>query len=116
VQRFIETQSQRLSEALINNSRQVRFTLPDRVVGKTPHLGEMASMLVPGEVREHPYGLQDYRYIATGVIAIANFAFGALYIYSLGVFNEGSGSFTASMRYLKPTLNLIVAVTLEESL
>ena len=39
-------------------------------------------------------------------------AFGALYMYSLGVFNEGGGSYTASMRYLAPTLSLIVAVTL----
>jgi hypothetical protein len=62
----------------------------------------------------HPYGLQDYAYIAVGVIAFANFVFGALYMYSLGVFNEGGGSYTASMRYLKPTLSLIVAVTLIE--
>ena len=69
--------------------------------------GELMSAL-------HPYGLQDYGYIAAGVIAIANFVFGALYMYSLGVFNEGGGSYTASMRYLKPTLSLIVAVTLIE--
>ncbi len=69
--------------------------------------GELMSAL-------HPYGLQDYAYIAVAVIALANFAFGALYMYSLGVFNEGGGSYTASMRYLKPTLSLIVAVTLIE--
>ncbi len=62
----------------------------------------------------HPYGLQKYGYIAAGVIAFANFAFGALYMFSLGPFNEGGGSYTASMRYLKPTLSLIVAVTLIE--
>src|SRR5512136_1698436 len=60
----------------------------------------------------HPYGLQRYGYVAVGVIALANFVFGALYMYSLGIFNEGGGSYTASMRYLKPTLSLIVAVTL----
>jgi len=60
----------------------------------------------------HPYGLQNYAYIAAGVIAFGNIAFGALYMYSLGVFNEGGGSYTASMRYLAPTLSLIVAVTL----
>ena len=60
----------------------------------------------------HPYGLQQYAYIAVAVIAFANFVFGALYMYSLGIFNEGGGSYTASMRYLKPTLSLIVAVTL----
>src|SRR3990170_1093078 len=69
--------------------------------------GEMMSAL-------HPYGLQKYSYIAVAVIAFANFAFGALYMFSLGPFNEGGGSYTASMRYLKPTLSLIVAVTLIE--
>lgn len=60
----------------------------------------------------HPYGLQHLGYYAAAFIAIANFIFGALYMFSLGVFNEGGGSYTASMRYLKPTLSLIVAVTL----
>ncbi len=60
----------------------------------------------------HPYGLQKYSYIAVVVIGLANFVFGALYMYSLGIFNEGGGSYTASMRYLVPTLSLIVAVTL----
>ncbi len=62
----------------------------------------------------HPYGLQDYAYLAVVVIALANIVFGALYMFSLGPFNEGGGSYTASMRYLKPTLSLIVAVTLIE--
>src|SRR5512146_842681 len=67
--------------------------------------GEMMSAL-------HPYGLQQYAYIAVAVIAFANFVFGGLYMFSLGVFNEGGGSYTASMRYLWPTMSLIVAVTL----
>jgi hypothetical protein len=67
--------------------------------------GEMMSAL-------HPYGLQQYSYIAVLVIAFANFVFGGLYMYSLGIFNEGGGSYTASMRYLKPALSLVVAVTL----
>ena len=67
--------------------------------------GEMMSAL-------HPYGLQKYGYIAVSIIAFANFVFGILYMYSLGPFNEGGGSYTASMRYLKPTLSLVVAVTL----
>ena len=68
--------------------------------------GEMMSAL-------HPYGLQGkYAYIAVAIIAFANFTFGLLYMYSLAPFNEGGGSYTASMRYLKPTLSLIVAVTL----
>ncbi len=67
--------------------------------------GELMSAL-------HPYGLQQYGFIAAGIISFANIVFGALYMYSLGVFNEGGGSYTASMRYLAPTLSLIVAVTL----
>ena len=67
--------------------------------------GEMMSAL-------HPYGLQKYGYIAVGAIAIANAIFGALYMYSLGIFNEGGGSYTASMRYLFPTMSLVVAVVL----
>jgi hypothetical protein len=67
--------------------------------------GELMSAL-------HPYGQQNLAYIAVVVIGLANFVFGGLYMYSLGVFNEGGGSYTASMRYLKPTLSLIVAVTL----
>jgi hypothetical protein len=62
----------------------------------------------------HPYGLQKYGYLAAGVIAFANLTFGALYMYSLGPFNEGGGSYTASMRYLKPVISLIVAITLVE--
>jgi hypothetical protein len=60
----------------------------------------------------HPYGLQSSAYIAVAVIAFANITFGALYMFSLGPFNEGGGSYTASMRYLWPTLSLVVAVTL----
>jgi hypothetical protein len=60
----------------------------------------------------HAYGLQDKAYIAVAVIALANFTFGMLYMFSLGPFNEGGGSYTASMRYLWPTLSLIVAVAL----
>jgi hypothetical protein len=67
--------------------------------------GEMMSAL-------HPYGLQNYAYLTAAIIAFGNIVFGALYMYSLGTFNEGGGSYTASMRYLKPTLSLIVAVTL----
>jgi hypothetical protein len=69
--------------------------------------GEMMSAL-------HPYGLQKHAYIAVAVIGLANFVFGFLYMYSLGVFNEGGGSYSASMRYLTPTLSLIVAITLIE--
>ena len=62
----------------------------------------------------HPYGLERYGFITAAFIALANLVFGALYMYSLGVFNEGGGSYTASMRYLRPTVSLIVAITLVE--
>ncbi len=67
--------------------------------------GEMMSAL-------HPYGLQRYAFVAVLVIAFANAVFGFLYMYSLGIFNEGGGSYTASMRYLSPGLSLVVAVVL----
>ena len=67
--------------------------------------GELMSAL-------HPYGLQQYAWIAVLVIAFANAVFGILYMYSLGVFNEGGGSYAASMRYLSPGLSLVVAVVL----
>ena len=67
--------------------------------------GELMSAL-------HPYGLQKYAYIGVAFIALANFAFGALYLFAIGVFNEGGGSYTASMRYLTPGLSLVVAVVL----
>jgi len=67
--------------------------------------GELMSAL-------HPYGLQKYAWIAVLVISFANIVFGVLYMYSLGIFNEGGGSYTASMRYLTPGLSLVVAVVL----
>jgi hypothetical protein len=67
--------------------------------------GEMMNAL-------HPYGLEHWGYIAAAIIAIANISFGLLYIFSLGTFNEGGGAYTASMRYLKPGLSLVVAVVL----
>lgn len=67
--------------------------------------GEMMNAL-------HPYGLQNLAFFAVLIIGFANLVFGALYMYSLGVFNEGGGSFTASMRYLGPSMSLIVAVIL----
>ena len=67
--------------------------------------GEMMSAL-------HPYNLQKYAFTAVAIIAVANAVFGVLYMYSLGIFNEGGGSYTASMRYLAPGLSLVVAVVL----
>src|SRR5512145_2618796 len=60
----------------------------------------------------HPYGIQEWGYAAAAIISIANVVFGALYMYSLGIFNEGGGSYTASMRYLTPGLSLVVAIVL----
>ena len=60
----------------------------------------------------HPYGLENWGFYAAAFIAFANLVFGALYMYSLGFINEGGGSYTASMRYLWPTLSLVVAVVL----
>jgi hypothetical protein len=59
-----------------------------------------------------PYGLEHYGYLTAAIIALANMVFGGLYMYSLGIFNEGGGSYTASMRYLRPALSLTVAVVL----
>ena len=60
----------------------------------------------------HPYGLEHLGYYAVAVISLANLVFGGLYMYSLGVFKAGGGSFAAAMRYLGPSLSLIVAVIL----
>jgi hypothetical protein len=60
----------------------------------------------------HPYGIQQWGYIAAAIISVANIVFGGLYMYSLGIFNEGGGSYTASMRYLTPGLSLVVAIVL----
>lgn len=67
--------------------------------------GEMMSAL-------HPYGLQKWGFLAVAVIALTNAIFGFLYMYSLGIFNEGGGSYTASMRYLSAGVSLVVAVLL----
>src|SRR5512135_1072632 len=67
--------------------------------------GELMSAL-------HPYNLQKYAFAAVAIIAVANAVFGFLYMYSLGVFNEGGGSYTASMRYLSAGISLVVAVVL----
>lgn len=67
--------------------------------------GEMLHVL-------HPHGLDHLAYYAIFIIAIANITFGFLYMYFLGVFREGGGSFAAAIRYLGPGVGLIVAVVL----
>jgi len=58
--------------------------------------------------------LQQYAAYADLAIAIINIAFGGLYIYSLGVFRDGGGADTASMRYLGPMAAIMVAFLLLE--
>jgi len=59
-------------------------------------------------------GLQVYAPYAVFVVALLNVAFGALYIYALGVFRDGGGAYTASLRYLGPTISVTVAFLLLE--
>jgi hypothetical protein len=56
--------------------------------------------------------LQMYAAWGDLAIAIINIAFGGLYIYSLGVFRDGGGASTASLRYLGPMIALMVAFLL----
>jgi hypothetical protein len=60
----------------------------------------------------HPYGLQTWGFLGVGIITFASIVFGMTYMFSLGVFNEGGGAYTASMRYLKPVISIMVAVLL----
>src|SRR5438045_5394722 len=56
--------------------------------------------------------LQVYAPIADLAIALLNIAFGGLYIYALGVFRDGGGASTASLRYLGPAATIMVAFLL----
>lgn len=56
IQHFLQVQAQHLADAVINDALQVRFSLPDRIVDKTPQISEMAAMLVPEEIREQTVG------------------------------------------------------------
>lgn len=60
----------------------------------------------------HPYGLQRWGFLGAGIITFASIIFGLTYMFSLGVFHEGGGAYTASMRYFKPIISLLVAVLL----
>lgn len=59
-----------------------------------------------------PADLKPYAYYAVFVIILANIVFGGLYMYALGVFSDGGGAFTASMRHLGASVSLVVAVVL----
>jgi len=57
IQRFLEAQARKLADAVIDNSPQVRFSLPDRVVVKAPvgtEAGQEAT--VPKDMREQMAG------------------------------------------------------------
>ncbi len=56
VQRFLEAQARVIAEALIEHMPQVRFSLPDRVIGNVAQLGENAPMSVPQSSREQVVG------------------------------------------------------------
>jgi hypothetical protein len=58
--------------------------------------------------------LQVYAGYADITIALLNIAFGGLYIYALGIFRDGGGADTASMRYLGPMAAIMVAFLLLE--
>src|SRR5579871_1652783 len=58
--------------------------------------------------------LQSYAPIADLAIALLNIVFGGLYIYALGVFRDGGGASTASLRYLGPMAAIMVAFLLLE--
>ncbi len=69
--------------------------------------GELHHVLAESNLQEYaPYGVL--------AIALLNIAFGSLYIYSLGVFRDGGGASTASLRYLGPTIAIMVAFLLLE--
>jgi len=60
------------------------------------------------------HNLQAYAPYGVWAIALLNIAFGSLYIYALGVFRDGGGASTASLRYLGPTVTIMVAFLLLE--
>jgi hypothetical protein len=58
------------------------------------------------------HDLLTYAPYGVAVIGALNFIFGSLYIYALGVFRDGGGASTASLRYLGPTVTIMVAFLL----
>lgn len=56
VQRFLEAQARQLSDGLLQRATQLRFTLPDRVLGVAPHIEQSAPMAVPPASREQAIG------------------------------------------------------------
>ena len=56
VQRFLETQAQRVVDAWLSHSSQLRFTLPDRVVFKPSDSDEGQTLQLPADEREQMVG------------------------------------------------------------
>jgi hypothetical protein len=56
VQRFLEAQARTIADALVQRLPQVRFSLPDRVIGEAGRYGEPRSLTVPSEDREQLAG------------------------------------------------------------
>ena len=56
VQRFLETQAQRVVDAWLSHSSQLRFTLPDRVVFKPSNSDDAQTLQLPAEEREQMVG------------------------------------------------------------
>lgn len=55
-QHFLELQARQLADGLLAQAPQLKFTLPDQVIGKIPGSGERAAMLLPPEAREQAVG------------------------------------------------------------
>ncbi|HCC79403.1 MAG: hypothetical protein A2X25_06755 [Chloroflexi bacterium GWB2_49_20] len=56
IQRFLEAQGRQLSEALLENNPQVRFSLPDRVVCTLENVDQPTLVTIPNDQRTHTVG------------------------------------------------------------
>lgn len=56
IQRFLEAQGKQLAEALLENSPQARFNLPDRVVCNIEQVDQAALVTIPNDQRSHSIG------------------------------------------------------------
>jgi hypothetical protein len=67
VQRFLEAQARTIADALVQRLPQVRFSLPDRVIGEAGRYGEPRSLTVPPEDREQMAGGLIDRFTRTDI-------------------------------------------------
>ena len=56
LQRYIEAQSKQIADALIEHRSNVKFSLPDKVVGQLPNLDQPAPIQVPESARNQAIG------------------------------------------------------------